>query len=53
MDLASGVKFAQANFLIGYWLANQAERPAWNPDDFFGRKFGRGDAHSLPASSNH
>ncbi len=35
----SGVKGTQLNFLVGYEVAQQAERPAWNPGDFFGAKF--------------
>jgi Zn-dependent M28 family amino/carboxypeptidase len=40
-DFATGVKAAQLNFLIGYQVARQTERPAWKPGDFFGEKFGR------------
>jgi hypothetical protein len=29
------------NFLIGLEVANADERPARNPDDYFGRTFGR------------
>lgn len=51
MDFASGVKFTQTNFLIGYWVANQMERPIWNHGDFFGERFGRHAAAARPASS--
>lgn len=37
----AAAKFAQVNFLIGFQVANRTERPAWNPGDFFGEKFGR------------
>jgi hypothetical protein len=41
MDLVSGARHAQFNFLVGLEIANADERPAWNPGDFFGRTFGR------------
>lgn len=41
LNFEAAAKFAQVNFLIGYLVANQTERPAWNPGDFFGEKFGR------------
>ncbi len=40
MHLESGVKVVQANFLAGYIIANQDERPSWNPGNFFGETFG-------------
>jgi hypothetical protein len=42
LDFEAGAKFAGVNFLIGYLVANQTPRPAWNQGDFFGEKFGRG-----------
>jgi hypothetical protein len=39
-DFEAGKKYAQLNFLIGYSIANQAERPQWKNGDFFGLKFG-------------
>jgi Zn-dependent M28 family amino/carboxypeptidase len=35
----AGAVGARLNFLIGYAVAQQAERPQWNPGDFFGRTF--------------
>jgi hypothetical protein len=32
-------KSTALNFLIGYEVAQQSERPAWNAGDFFGTKF--------------
>ena len=40
-DYNPGAKFAQLNFLIGYQIAQQSQRPTWNKGDFFGEKFGR------------
>jgi hypothetical protein len=33
--------FTQVNFEIGLTLGNDAERPTWNEDSFFGQTFGR------------
>ena len=41
MDLNAAVQFMQINFLVGYDIANDPERPRWNPGDFFGETFGR------------
>jgi Zn-dependent M28 family amino/carboxypeptidase len=35
----SAAKSTALNFLIGYEVAQQSERPAWNAGDFFGTKF--------------
>lgn len=35
----SAAKSTVLNFLIGYEVAQQSERPAWNAGDFFGTKF--------------
>ena len=35
----AGAIGARLNFLIGYAVAQRAERPRWNPGDFFGRTF--------------
>ncbi len=40
MDFESGARYARANFLMGYLVAQQKERPTWNEGDFFGEKFG-------------
>jgi len=39
-DFESGAKFARFNFLLGYLVAQQNERPIWNPGDFFGEHYG-------------
>jgi len=45
-DFASGVHYAQMNFLVGYLAANAASRPTWNRGDFFGGLFaGSGSGH--------
>jgi len=36
----AGATGARLNFLIGYDVAQQEDRPRWNPGDFFGRTFG-------------
>ncbi|WP_242916957.1 M28 family peptidase [Pontibacter liquoris] len=36
-DFEAGKKYAQLNFLIGYLVAQSAQRPAWNTGDFFGQ----------------
>lgn len=41
IDFGSGVQFAKLNFLISYQVAQEEERPAWKPGDFFGDRFGR------------
>ena len=41
LDFSSFMQLAQLNFLIGYQVANETARPAWNPGDFFGEKFGK------------
>ncbi len=40
-DFESAAKSTELNFLIGFEVAQQLERPTWNTDDFFGVKFGR------------
>ena len=40
MDFESLAKFARANYLVGYLVANRTRRPAWNAGDFFGERFG-------------
>ena len=41
IDWDSAVRFARANARIGYAIASEESRPAWNEGDFFGEKFGR------------
>ena len=37
-DFEAGKKYAQLNFLIGYLIANEPQRPTWNAGNFFGEK---------------
>jgi hypothetical protein len=41
MDLESGARNAQLEFLVGLEIANANERPAWKEGDFFGRTFAK------------
>jgi Zn-dependent M28 family amino/carboxypeptidase len=41
-DFGAGVSHARVNFLTGYHVAMQDERPTWNRGDFFGGLFGGG-----------
>jgi Zn-dependent M28 family amino/carboxypeptidase len=41
IDYAAGAKFARINYEITRDLADADARPAWNPGDFFGDKFGK------------
>ncbi|QIL74424.1 M28 family peptidase [Hymenobacter sp. HDW8] len=36
-DFEAGKKYAQLNFLLGYQIANEVQRPTWNPGNFFGQ----------------
>lgn len=38
-DFEAGKKYVQLNFLIGYLVAQNPQRPTWNPGDFFGQRF--------------
>ncbi|MBG8555638.1 M28 family peptidase [Hymenobacter guriensis] len=40
-DFEAGKKYVQLNFLIGYLVANDPQRPTWNAGDFFGGRFGQ------------
>ncbi|GHA55322.1 M28 family peptidase [Pontibacter akesuensis] len=40
-DFEAAKKYVQLNFLIGYLIAQDAERPNWNEGDFFGTRFGK------------
>lgn len=40
MDLNASLQFMQLNFLVGYDIANEPQRPRWKPGDFFGETFG-------------
>ena len=50
MDLESGARSAQFEFLVGLEIANTAERPAWKKGDFFERTFGRAGAERAAPS---
>ena len=39
LNFESAAKSTQLNFLVGYEVAQQAQRPTWNTGDFFGVKF--------------
>ena len=39
-DFGAGVSHAQVNFLTGYYVAMDDNRPTWNEGDFFGNIFG-------------
>jgi Zn-dependent M28 family amino/carboxypeptidase len=39
-DFAAGRCYAQLNFLLGYQVAQNPQRPRWKPGNFFGRRFG-------------
>ncbi|MEJ8803527.1 M28 family peptidase [Pontibacter sp. H249] len=39
-DFEAGKTYVQLNFLIGYLVAQDAQRPTWNEGDFFGTRFG-------------
>ena len=40
-DFDAGKKYVQLCFLIGYQVAQNPARPAWNKGDFFGQRYGR------------
>jgi hypothetical protein len=40
MDLDASVEFMQIDFLVGYDIAQDPQRPTWKPGDFFGDSFG-------------
>jgi Zn-dependent M28 family amino/carboxypeptidase len=39
-DFEAGKRYVQLNFLIGYLVAQDENRPTWNGGDFFGERFG-------------
>jgi hypothetical protein len=43
-DFEAGARFARANFLIAWMVAQEEKPPNWNPGDFFGEKFSRRQA---------
>ena len=40
LRFGEAVTFAKFNFVLGYLVAQEAKRPAWNPDSFFGDLYG-------------
>ena len=40
-DFEAGAAHSRINFLTGWLVAQETARPAWNPDDFFGKLFGQ------------
>ena len=41
LDFDAAVEFMQVDFLVGYDIAKNPQRPQWKPGDFFGETFGR------------
>jgi Zn-dependent M28 family amino/carboxypeptidase len=41
LDFRAGATLARLHFLTAYRIAQADRRPAWNPGDFFGERFGR------------
>lgn len=39
MDLDASVEFMRVDFLVGYDIAQDPQRPKWKPGDFFGESF--------------
>ena len=39
-DFNGAATHVKVNFLTGYQVANDPQRPTWNKGDFFGGKFG-------------
>jgi hypothetical protein len=50
MDLESGARNAQLEFLVGLEIANAQERPAWKKGDFFERTFAPGRRETTGSS---
>ena len=50
-DFEAGADFTRLNFLLTYGIASEAERPAWNPGDFFGERFGSDQTGAAAGSS--
>jgi len=40
LNFDAAVQFMQIDFLVGYDIAQDPQRPKWKPGDFFGEKFG-------------
>jgi Zn-dependent M28 family amino/carboxypeptidase len=41
LDFDAVTKYSRFNFLLGYLIAQKAERPTWRPGDFFGDKYAK------------
>jgi Zn-dependent M28 family amino/carboxypeptidase len=41
LRFGEAVTFGKFNFLLGYLVAQNAARPAWNPGNFFGERYGK------------
>jgi hypothetical protein len=46
-DGPSAERFTRVNHRIGREIADQLERPTWNPGDFFGERFGQAQAGAV------
>lgn len=40
IDFEAGAQFTRLNFLLTWMIAQEDEPPAWNPENFLGKKFG-------------
>jgi hypothetical protein len=40
-NFESGAKYVRYVLLVGYFVAQKTERPAWNAGDFFGERYGK------------
>ncbi|NOT73617.1 MAG: M28 family peptidase [Cyclobacteriaceae bacterium] len=40
-DFNAAAMHVKVNFLIGHFINQETTRPSWNPNDFFGGKFGK------------
>jgi hypothetical protein len=43
-DFDASIEFMQINFLVGYDIAKESQRPTWKRGDFFGETFGSSNA---------
>lgn len=41
LNFDAAIQFMQINFLVGYDVAENPQRPTWNLSDFFGKTFGK------------
>jgi hypothetical protein len=40
LNFDAAVEFMQIDFLVGYDIAQDPQRPTWKPGDFFGENLG-------------